>query len=86
NLVGELCGAGYNAHHATGSQAFTQTVRKIVGSRAGVQFRYFNSYPTAERDAVDVLVMDEAHRLRETSVNRFTKAKDRSGKCQIAEL
>lgn len=86
NLVGELSQLGYNSHHATGSQAFTETVRKIVGSRAAAQFKYFNSYPTAERDVVDVLVMDEAHRLRQTSVNRFTKLANRSGKTQVAEL
>jgi DUF2075 family protein len=86
NLVGALSGLGYNTQHATGSKAFTENMRRIVGSRAGVQFRYFNSYPQAESNAIDVLIMDEAHRIRETSVNRFTPKEQRSGQPQIQEL
>ncbi len=86
NLVGELSRLGYNAQHATGSKAFTENLRKIVGSRAGVQFRYFNQFPQAEPNAIDVLIMDEAHRIRETSVNRYTARSQRSGLSQIEEL
>jgi len=86
HLLAELASMGLNVQHATGSKAFTENLRKLVGNRAGAQFKYFNSYPTAERDEIDVLVMDEAHRIRETSANRFTRAAQRSGKPQIAEL
>jgi hypothetical protein len=84
NLVGELSKLGYNTQHATGSKAFTENVRRVVGSRAGVQFRYFNSYGQADRNEVDILICDEAHRIRTTSNNRFTKQK--STKAQINEL
>jgi hypothetical protein len=86
NLVGELCRAGYNAQHGTGSRAFTGNVRRVVGSRAGIQFKYFNSYATAARDDIDVLVLDEAHRLRASSVNQYTPRAQRSGLAQIDEL
>ncbi len=86
NLVGTLCKSGYNAQHATGSRAFTGNIRKIVGSRAGIQFNYFNSYTDIERDGIDVLVLDEAHRIRETSNNRFTAPSGRSRLPQIEEL
>ncbi len=75
NLVAELAQAGYTVHHATGSSAFTQTVRKKVGGRAAALFRYFNSYLNAEDDLLDVLVCDEAHRIRQHSWNRFNKRK-----------
>ena len=29
---------------------------------------------TAERNSLDVIICDEAHRIRETSANRYTKA------------
>lgn len=86
NLVGRLAKEGYNAQHATGSRAFTENMRRIVKSRAGVQFRYFNSFMDAEPNAVDVLIMDEAHRIREASHNRFTPKGKRSGLPQITEL
>lgn len=86
NLMADLLLKGYNAHYATGSRAFTMTLRKIIGSRGSIQFKYFNSYIHAERDAVDVLICDEAHRLRKTSQSRYTPKVDRSGTPQIQEL
>lgn len=74
NLLGKLSADGFNVQYATGSKAFTQTMRKIVGRRAGEQFRYFNSYTNAEPNSVDVLVCDESHRIREKSTNQFTPA------------
>jgi DUF2075 family protein len=50
-------------------------------------FKYFNSFMSAERNGIDVLICDEAHRVRETSVNRFTpKAVRANGRPQIDEL
>jgi hypothetical protein len=86
NLVAKLSSAGLNAHYATGSRAFTETLRKVVGSRADQQFRYFNSYTDADVNAIDVLVCDEAHRVREFSFSRFTPKERRSTKPQIREI
>jgi len=86
NLMADLLLNGYNAHYATGSRAFTETLRKVIGSRGSVQFKYFNSYQDAESNEIDVLICDEAHRLRRHSWNRFTKASKRSGKHQIDEI
>jgi len=49
-------------------------------------FKYFNSFMTAERNGFDVLVCDEAHRMRETSANRYTRAELRTGRPQVREL
>ncbi len=86
NLMADLLREGYNAHYATGSRAFTTTLRKIIGRRGEVQFKYFNSYVTAKSNEIDVLICDEAHRIRETSDNRFTRRDQRSTKSQIQEL
>jgi uncharacterized protein len=87
NLVAELSSSGYAVHHATGSSAFTQTIRKLVGTRAAQQFNYFNSYLNAEDDELDVLICDEAHRIREYSWNRWTKKRaDDPTRPQIDEL
>ena len=85
-VMGALMRNGQTVFHATGSSAFTNTLRKIVGTRARNVFKFFNSFVTAEADSVDVLVCDEAHRIRETSVNRYTPTAQRSGQPQIDEL
>jgi uncharacterized protein len=86
NLMADLLLKGYNAQYATGSRAFTETLRKIIKSRGAAQFKYFNSYTEAENNAIDVLIADEAHRLRETSFNRFTPKAERSTVPQIEEI
>jgi DUF2075 family protein len=90
SLLGELARKGYPALHATGSRSFTQTLRRYAGkgsTRFKSMFLYFNSFMSAEKNGIDVLICDEAHRIRETSVNRFTpKAKREIGRPQIDEL
>jgi hypothetical protein len=86
NLLAELGRQGYVTQHVTGSKAFTENLRKVVGSRAAAQFGYFHNFATSEPEVLDVLICDEAHRIRETSVNRFTPKHARSGLPQIDEL
>nr|WP_245941635.1 DUF2075 domain-containing protein [Vallicoccus soli] len=89
SLLGELARRGRTVLHATGSRSFTQTLRKVAGQRAPrVQrmFKYFNSFMEAERNGLDVLILDEAHRIRETSVDRYTRAALRTGRPQVDEL
>lgn len=89
SLLGELSRRGRTVLHATGSSAFTQTLRKVAGRRQPrVQgmFKYFNQFAGVERNGIDVLILDEAHRLRETSANRYTRAELRSGRPQVEEL
>jgi len=86
NLMADLLSSGYNAHYATGSRAFTETLRKIIGARGSVQFKSFNSYGNAESNAVDVLICDESHRIREYSWSMFTPKAKRTNVPQIEEL
>jgi len=86
NLMADLLLQNYNAHYATGSRAFTQTLREIIGRRGSVQFKYFNSYVDAQPNEIDVLICDEAHRIRKTSNSRFTPMSRKSNLAQIDEL
>ncbi|MDX3060634.1 MULTISPECIES: DUF2075 domain-containing protein [Streptomyces] len=89
SLLGELYRRGDTALHATGSASFTKTMRKVAGTRKPeVQklFMYFNSFMGAEPNDLDVLICDEAHRLRKTSANRYTKAALRTDRPQVSEL
>lgn len=86
NLMGDLSRRGKVVDYATGSSAFTETLRTIVGKRASTQFKYFDTYIQAPANAIDVLICDEAHRIRKTSNRRYTPASKRSQKLQIEEL
>lgn len=85
-VMGELLRQGQKVMHATDSSAFTNTLRKIVGVRAKNLFKFFNSFTSVEPNSFDVLVCDEAHRIRESSVNRYTPRAQRTGLPQIDEL
>jgi uncharacterized protein len=89
SLLGELARRGWPVLHATGSRSFTQTLRKVAGkgsSRIQNLFKYFNQFVDADRNGVDVLILDEAHRIRETSMSRYTPARLRSDRRQLDEL
>jgi uncharacterized protein len=89
SLLGELSRRGRSVLHATGSSAFTQTLRRVAGTRAPRvkgMFKYFNQFIDAVQNDLDVLICDEAHRIRETSANRYTRAELRSGRAQVEEL
>jgi len=84
-----LAARGRTVVHSTGSRAFTQTLRDVSGfrkARAATVFKYFNSFMEAERNGLDVLILDEAHRIRETSENRYTRAALRTKRPQVDEL
>lgn len=86
NLVSRLLAEHYSTHYVTGSKAFTETLRKVIGPRGQELFTYTNGYVTVEPDSTDVLVTDEAHRIRDVSSNRFTPADKKSGLKQVEEL
>jgi DUF2075 family protein len=89
SLLGELSRRGKTCLHATGSRAFRNSLRKVAGARAPqVQkmFSYFNSFMTSDINSLDAIICDEAHRIRETSANRYTKAELRTGTPQLHEL
>jgi hypothetical protein len=85
NLVAELSALGLRSIHATGSKAFTENLRQRVGVRAGALFSYFMNL-AGTPEPFDVVILDEAHRIREVSGNRFTPKARRTGKSQIEDL
>lgn len=87
NLLGKLSKAGLHTQYTTGSKAFTLTLRKILGRRAAAQLTYTNNYTKTESSSVDVLICDEAHRVREKSTKMFmTNAQKAAMPPQIEEL
>jgi hypothetical protein len=89
-LTGEAARRGWHVRHATGSSAFTNTLRKATGRRDHAMsslFRYFNNFIDTAPQSLDLLVCDEAHRIRASSVNRYTpRAVAEGARPQVAEL
>lgn len=90
SLLGELYRRGWPALHATGSKSFTETMRRYAGrgsTRVKNLFKYFNGFMQAEPNRLDVIIYDEAHRIRRTSVDRYTRRELRSdNRPQVDEL
>jgi hypothetical protein len=84
NALAELLSKGLVVYHATGSKSFTNTLRKITGPRAMNLFKYFNSFSSYGENDINVLICDEAHRIRKSSNSRFTR--NRAELSQIDEL
>lgn len=86
NLMAELSLHYHKVNYATGSRAFTSTLREILGERIRPQLRYFNDFSKAQENEVDVLLADEAHRLWHMDKDRFKKKEERSNKPIIEQL
>ncbi|MEK6973828.1 MAG: DNA/RNA helicase domain-containing protein [Nanoarchaeota archaeon] len=85
-VMAELMRKGKMVYHATGSSAFTNTLRNILGARLKSQFKFFNSFSQHKDNSVDVLICDEAHRIRKTSQSRYTPKSQISGLPQMDEI
>ena len=69
-VMGELSRKGNNVIHATGSSAFTKTLRSIVGKgykNAEKRFKFFYAFTNSQDNEYDVIISDEAHRIRKNS-------------------
>jgi hypothetical protein len=59
SLLGELSRQGREVLHATGSSAFTQTLRKVAGHReprVKALFSYYNNFVDADQNGLEVLI------------------------------
>ncbi|WP_329428940.1 DUF2075 domain-containing protein [Streptosporangium sp. NBC_01495] len=87
-LLHYMASAKHRTWYATGSRAFTETMRRFVtGSDKDLRnlFKYFNDFATAGPNEADILIADEAHRARLKSFDRFNPKK-RSDRPQIQDL
>ncbi|MFH8573763.1 DNA/RNA helicase domain-containing protein [Streptomyces sp. NPDC017993] len=89
HLMSDLSRYGRTVVHATGSKSFTTTLRHVVGEtnkKIPKLFKYFFDFDIAEQNGLDVLICDEAHRIRRHSAGEDTPATFRSDRSQVEEL
>src|SRR5207302_10047770 len=70
---GKISEPELHTQYTTGSQAYTGNLRKILSRRASAQLTYTNNYTSTESNSIDVLICNEAHRIRHKSTSRFMK-------------
>ncbi len=72
-LVAEVAKLGNSVRHVTGSRAFTTNIQAKVGKKAAKLFGYFNNFTKEEPNSIDVIIADEAHRLREKTTDFYNR-------------
>jgi hypothetical protein len=88
-LKAELEAEGRSVRYASGSRAFNGAIQEHVGygdREFKETFTYFSNFVTPPDPPLDVLICDEAHRLRERSTNRFWKPEQQATRPQVEEL
>ncbi|MFE0911884.1 DUF2075 domain-containing protein [Streptomyces sp. NPDC058812] len=88
-LRADLEAAGRTVKYASGSRAFNAAIKENVGyteSEFRERFAYFSSFVNPPEPPLDVLICDEAHRLRDMSKNWRLPAEKQGTKPQVDEL
>ncbi|WP_189154063.1 DNA/RNA helicase domain-containing protein [Lentzea pudingi] len=89
SLYAELARRGQRVYHATGSRSFTSSLRTHIGfdnPQARAMFKYINNFTDTEPASLDVLLCDEAHRVRESSVSQHGARGAWTPRSQMEEL
>jgi len=80
---------GRSVKYASGSRAFNKAIQEHVGHgdrEFKESFTYFSNFVTPPEPPLDVLICDEAHRIRARSTNRFWSSEEQGKKPQVDEL
>ncbi|TQK80364.1 uncharacterized protein DUF2075 [Streptomyces puniciscabiei] len=85
----ELEAQGRAVKYASGSRAFNGAIQEHVGygdRDFRETFTFFSNFVTPPDPPLDVLICDEAHRLRDRSTSRFWKPEQQGTQPQVDEL
>lgn len=88
-LKADFEAAGRAVKYTSGSRAFNKAIEQHVGygdPEFRQSFAYFSSFVTAPEKSLDVMICDEAHRLRDFSTNFRLPAEKQGTKPQVDEL
>ncbi|PTM99846.1 uncharacterized protein DUF2075 [Streptomyces sp. VMFN-G11Ma] len=88
-LKAEFEADGRTVKYASGSRAFNGALQEHVGygdKEFKESFTYFSNFVTPPEPPLDVLICDEAHRLRDRTTNRYLPAEQQGTKPQVDEL
>ena len=84
-LLADALRLGLKAVHSTGGKAFTTALRSRFKGASDL-FMWNMNLRKAPTQGIDLLLVDEAHRIRENSDTRYTRRDERNQKSQVQEL
>ena len=88
NLLAEVAQRGKKVFYGCKSKPFIEGLKKLVGKDGELLFsNLYRFLPTkVKKDELDLLLVDEAHRIEKKSNHQYTKPEDRTEMPQIEQL
>jgi DUF2075 family protein len=88
NILAEAAYRKKHVMYGCKSKPFTEGLRKMVGRGGEIMFNnLYRFVPSKIRENdIDILLIDEAHRVEKTSNHQYTKPQDRTDMPQIEQL
>ena len=88
NVLAQLASKNKKIFFGCKSKPFVEAIKEKVGRNGGMLFTNLNAFlPTKMKEnELDVLLIDEAHRIGKTSNHQFTSAEHRTEMPQIEQL
>lgn len=85
HILAELSRHQLSVQYATKSKPLLEGVRHQIRPNARMLFQNVTSYvpASADENSVDVLLVDEAHRIQKSANNQYTKAENRTNLPQV---
>jgi len=88
NVLAELAQKGKSVFYGCKSKPFREALQKMVGRTSRILFSNLTRFlpNKVKEDEIDVVLVDEAHRIAKTSNFQYTPARDRTDMPQIDQL
>jgi DUF2075 family protein len=88
NVLAEAAQRGKKVFYGCKSKPFTEGLRKLVGQDGRMLFsNLYRFLPSkVNEEEIDLLLVDEAHRIEFSSNHRYTKAVDKTNMPQVEQL
>lgn len=88
NILAEAAGRGKTVSYACKSKSFTEGLKKMVGKQAGMLFNNLYRFVPSRvgENEYDLILVDEAHRIQNSSNFQYTKKEDRTDMPQVEQL
>jgi hypothetical protein len=88
NVLAEAAQNGQQVFYGCKSKPFTEGLRKLVGADGAMLFsNLYRFVPSkVKEDQLDLLLIDEAHRIEKNSNHQYTRTDDRTDMPQVEQL
>ncbi|MFA5167403.1 MAG: DNA/RNA helicase domain-containing protein [Candidatus Omnitrophota bacterium] len=88
NLLADLAQKKKSVFYGCKSKPFREALMKAVGAESRIMFSNLSRFVPARVDAnsIDVVLIDEAHRIARNSNSQYTKKADRTDMSQVEQL